>query len=94
MIVSYGAFIIDYPEFAETDRTTIERKLQQAERDTHYLVWGSKQRLGIMLLAAHYLACSPIGEQARLAKDNIKTVYSELREQQEQIVALGLNRTI
>lgn len=93
-VVSYSAFIIDYPEFKETDRLLIERKLEKAELYTPYNIWGSKQRSGICLLAAHYLAISPIGEQSRLKENSIETVYGEERKREEQIVVCGLGRTL
>ena len=94
MIVSLTAFLIDYPEFKETDPLLIIRKLSCAEDRTPDEIWGNNQRQGIMLLAAHFLVNSPIGEQARIDdKDKTKSnVYEQERKKLEQIVVCGLGR--
>jgi len=92
-VISVKAFLIDYSEFSNSDNLLIQRKLALAESFTPYNIWKSKQRLGIMLLTAHYIATSSIGEGAKKETDDNETTYMKERKRLEGIVSMGLGRT-
>lgn len=94
LTVSVDSFLVEFEEFKSTDRITIERKLKMAERFTPESVWGDDRRYGIMLLAAHYIAMSPIGEPTRLEADEKQTTYGVERKELEGMVSLRVNRVI
>jgi hypothetical protein len=93
--VSVEKFIIDFPEFKQTDRLLIERKLDYAERVSSIDVWGDNQTLAVELMAAHLIALSPMGETARLSKqDSGTTTYEKERNILAKSAACGLLRVI
>lgn len=95
MEVSAAAFLIDFPEFDRVDRLLIERKLVLAEKFTPESTWGTNWRDGIMLYAAHLIASTPLGQQARLENDDkYETTYLQERRDLERVVAMGLSKVI
>lgn len=67
LVVQWGEFIEAFPEYQDVSRARIERFLDAAERELHPDVWGAKRGDGVLWLAAHMLALSPMGEPAKLA---------------------------
>lgn len=49
-------FLVEYPEFAETDEGLIQAKLQRAVENHQSPLWGSNQEEAIYLYTAHMLA--------------------------------------
>lgn len=54
-IVSASEFVTRYPEFSALPASYIDVILGEAEQDTPYSVWATKQSRGIKLLTAHRL---------------------------------------
>ena len=92
-IVSYRAFLIDFPEFEKVDRLLIERKLLSAQRVTPES-WGDHRRDGIMLQAAHLISKSPLGQAARLDLEDVETTYEQERHDLEKMLFLGMSKVI
>lgn len=92
-VVSYRAFLIDFPEFEKVDRLLIERKLISAEKVTPS-TWSKHRREGIMLQAAHLISKTPLGEAARLDIEEAETTYEQDRHDLEKVIFLGLCKVI
>ena len=84
-------FITRHPEFETADPDQVNAQLAAAERSTPANVWGDKQGDGISWLAAHMLALSPSGMNARkISPERIsKTIYWHRRKELEREVAGG-----
>lgn len=54
-VVSVTEFVQRYPEFAQLPDSYLDTLLEEAEQDTPYSVWLTKQSRGIKLLTAHRL---------------------------------------
>lgn len=77
MAVNYETFIEGFPEFAEVEKPYVERKIAEATRQVDTAVWRDKADDGISYLAAHLLALSPFGQNARLVPPNAKATRDE-----------------
>lgn len=76
----YADFIGSFPEFAGAPQALIQAKLDEAARNMDLPVWGALADDGISYLAAHKLATSPAGQNARLiTKDGTSTYLLEYR---------------
>lgn len=86
MSVTVDSFLASYPEFRSAERDLLQAKLDAAEPQVDSEVWGDKTDQGVELTAAHLLAISPFGQNARLvAKDGSTTYSKRLREMQLQV---------
>lgn len=69
MAVTYAQFVAAHPEFAKTEefpQAAVEQALVDAELWHSAELYGAKLSLGVRLRAAHSLAISSHGEQARM----------------------------
>lgn len=85
MAVSAAQFLVEFPEFGPTNTQRpglIEAKLEHASRFVSARLWGTRYDRGVYLKAAHLLAMTPYGENARLHKTSPETVYSVLWDQE------------
>lgn len=75
MAVTVEEFIAQFPEFDECPADFIQPFLDDAEECIDRTIWGeTKGDIGQKYLAAHMIALSPFGQQARLVTDkNPKT---------------------
>ena len=94
MSVSYTAFVSRYQEFKNVDRLLVEECLKEALERTPYDTWGTKQRMGIMTLAAYLIVSSPIGESTKQKEESEITAYEKERRRLEGEVAFGLGRVV
>jgi hypothetical protein len=92
--VTRADFLIAYPEFdvigAETPEL-VDAKLAEAElfvSDT----WGGKRDQIVGLLAAHLLAVSPSGRNAKLSSSMGKSTYGVELKKRRVAFASALNR--
>jgi hypothetical protein len=85
-------FLIDFPEFRETDPGLIAAKLSWAAVTIDESVYGLKALRAQMLRAAHFLSLAPEGEKARLAVKDAKTVYLAEFDRLARAAAIGLGR--
>lgn len=88
-MASLASFVIQFPEFANTDGTLVQAHLDAAALEVPSRIWGAKMDQGIYYLAAHKLASSPFGNDARLtvpSSPNTITPYmAEFRRLQRQV---------
>jgi len=84
-----AAFLVSFPEFAKASPELVDAKLAEAARRIAPDVWKEKTDDGIGYLAAHLLAVSPFGQQARLVAKDGGTVYEETYKQIKREVASG-----
>lgn len=84
-----AALKVSYPEFVRTDTALIDAKLAEAALSCDPLVWGSRTDEAIMLTAAHLLAISPWGQQAKLSARDGSSVYQKRLEDITPQVAHG-----
>lgn len=89
MAVSVLQFKAEFPEFANTENALIQSRLTMATARVNSTVWGSRQNDGIKMLAAHLIALSPLGEQAKLKHENRGTIYGDQFEAMKSEVAFG-----
>lgn len=83
-----------FPEFREADADLLSSRLGAAIRRVDALVWGSMWQDGVLMLAAHLLAISPYGMNARLsAKDGSSTYLAEYERMRLEVTA-GVGRVI
>lgn len=78
MAVTAAAFVSRFPEFTDTNDVApgaIEAALSTAATFVSSTRWGSRYEDAVMYKAAHLLAMSPMGENARLEKGSEKTTY-------------------
>lgn len=61
-----ATFRTQFPDFAGAPDAYVQSWLDAATRRCGASRWGTKQDDGIMLLAAHLMACSPWGNSAKL----------------------------
>jgi hypothetical protein len=77
--------VVQFPEFGAVDTTFLQAHLNAAVLEVDANIWGAKVDQGIMYLAAHKIALSPFGNNAKLvAKDGTTTYekhYSRLKLQ-------------
>lgn len=76
-MMTLAAFRAEYPEFDATADGTVEAKLAAAETRTDRDALGDDADAAQGLLAAHLLALSPHGMQARKDASDTTTYYAE-----------------
>ena len=92
MAVTVQRFQKAFPEFKETEYQLIQQKLNQAILRLNATVFGDFLDDSVMLLTAHLLAISPMGEKARLNKDMSDTIYNRELKQIKKEVTIGIGR--
>jgi len=73
--VTLGGFREGFPEFANIPDELVQAKLNQAATSVSATIWGSSYDAGHGYLAAHLLATSPLGQDARLSAEKESTTY-------------------
>jgi hypothetical protein len=81
MAVTSDSFLAFFPEFQPAGIRQIDEAIAEAVRNTDAAVWGDKTDDGVKWLAAHLLALSPFGQQARLSSKEGKSTYGKRRRQ-------------
>lgn len=89
-MATLAAFIVQFPEFANTTSALVQAHLDAAALEVPSRIWGTKTDQGIYYLTAHKLASSPFGNDARLAavgtRGDATTIYlPEFRRLQRQV---------
>lgn len=74
--LSADRFIALYPEFRTAPPPLIERALFDASKALHAPTFGAEYSRAVGLYAAHIVALSHFGQNARLKKDSNATTYS------------------
>ncbi len=95
MTVSIATFKAHFPEFADARAPDdlIAAKLDEADNQTNSETWGDLLDQGILYLAAHLLATSPFGQQARLASSDATSTYGNRYDRLAKSSQVGLLRT-
>lgn len=93
MAVNVAAFKVSFPEFAKAGDTLLEAHLAQAALEVDAGLWGVWADNGVMLTAAHSLAMSPFGMNARMVAKDGSTTYGKKLDEKRAMVSLG-NRLI
>lgn len=84
-------FLIKFPEFKLATLELIQAHLDDALLQIDATVWGDKVELGQGYLAAHTLALSPFGQQARIQnKDGVTTYWKNYRRLLMQVAPRGM----
>lgn len=84
MPLTLAEFVDRFPEFADAPPGLVQAKLDEADRRTPPRVWGvAPARDAQGYLAAHLLAISPFGRDARLVSDDGATTYGTERARME-----------
>ena len=75
-LITLRQFVRRFPEFRSTDQGVVQARINEAHPRVDEAVWGDdKAATGIAWLAAHMIATSPVGEQARIADMDGSTRY-------------------
>jgi hypothetical protein len=77
MAIDNATFVERFPEFAEIDTSypaQVTARLDAAKHFVSASLWGSRYEDGVFYKAAHLLAMSPLGENARL-ESGVDTTY-------------------
>jgi len=77
MVVDFHDFLARFPEFEPADSSMVASAIAEATRGVDASVWGDKTEDGIRWLAAHLLAITPWGQQARLVSKDGSTTYGK-----------------
>jgi hypothetical protein len=89
MSVDFASFVADFPEFEPAGRTLVDSKIADARLRIDASVWDLKTDLGVKYLAAHLLALSPFGQQARLVAKDGSTTYGRMHATMVREVTAG-----
>lgn len=88
-ILTRRQFLNQFPEFKDTDSGLVQSKIDDAHRRVDEVVWGGKASMGIAWLAAHLIAMTPIGVNARIGKDKDDTLYRKVFKSMQLEVTSG-----
>ena len=77
MAVERRDFLARFPEFEPASKGMIDEAIAEAARNVVGGVWREKNDDGVRWLAAHLLAISPFGQQARLISKDGSTTYGK-----------------
>lgn len=78
MAISYASFVAAYPEFSPIDQPYVQSWLDAAGRQIDRDVFETCADDAQGLLAAHLLALSPYGRNARTEKPQTTSVYGTM----------------
>lgn len=73
--MTVGMFVVQFPEFEGVDTDLLQVHLDAAELEIDRSVWLLKGDQGQGYLAAHKLALSPFGNNAKLVAKDGSTTY-------------------
>lgn len=68
-------FLTQFPEFKGVELDLVQAHLDAAALEIDVDIWGLKADQGQAYLAAHKMALSPYGQNARLSTDDGRTTY-------------------
>ena len=77
MAVTVDSFLTHHPEFRPAEVSLIQAKISDAVLRVDASIWGTKTDNGVRLLAAHTLALSPFGQNAKLVSKEGQTTYGQ-----------------
>lgn len=77
MAVNRNDFLARFPEFEPASRPMINASIAEAVRGVDATIFGDKTDDAVRWLAAHLLAISPFGMQARLVSKEGASTYGE-----------------
>jgi hypothetical protein len=83
MALNLATFRARFPEFADADDALVQEKLDEAARRTPAGEWTTVENDAHAYLAAHLLALSPFGRDARLSEKDGSSTYGTVRETME-----------
>lgn len=89
MAVSAAQLKARFPEFAKTEDSHVTEAIADAAARTDVNVWGDRYDVAVRQLAAHLLAISPWGQQAKLSAKDGSSTYLVEYERMVQEVAHG-----
>jgi hypothetical protein len=89
MAVTSEAFLVEYPEFGPAESELVEGKLAAAARRVGIDTWGDRYEDAVYVLAAHLLAISPFGQQARLSSSSAESTYGRTFEEMRVEATFG-----
>ena len=75
MAVTVEIFLESFPEFKTAKIEKIKATIADAVLQVDAAVWEKKTDLGVKYTAAHLLALSPFGRQAKMVSKEGKTTY-------------------
>lgn len=75
MSVTAASLKIRFPEFVDAEDALVTASITDAALMVDSSFYGAKADMAITWLAAHYVAVNPMGELARLVKDDGTTTY-------------------
>lgn len=87
-----AAFRIRFPEFSQANDPFVNANLTAAALEVDTDAWGAKTDEGVMFLAAHKMALSPFGMNARMVSRDGSTTYWTNYHRLLRQVAFGLGR--
>jgi hypothetical protein len=87
--MGYEQFIQRFPEFETVPAQLARLVLREAKSEIDPKTWGKKYVSGVGFLAAHKLACSPLGEPVRLEAKEEKTIYLQEYERMLKSLSFG-----
>jgi len=73
-----AGFVARYPEFSEVGELApamVTSAINSAKNFVSQSLWGARYEEGVLCKAAHLLAMTPMGENARLDKSSPETTY-------------------
>ncbi len=77
MSVDVAGFKTRFPEFANTDTGLIQSCLDEAGRQCDAAVFSTRLDDAVRYKAAHLLAVSPMGQDARLVRKDGGSIYND-----------------
>lgn len=77
MAVTLASFRVAFPEFEGADDALVQAKLDEATNALDARVFGVRFDEAVQYFAAHRLAISPFGQNARLVAKDGSTTYGE-----------------
>jgi hypothetical protein len=78
-----------WSEFAPIDDALVQSALDEAAREVDERYFGARTDDAVGLRAAHRVAISPMGQQARLESDKGATTYGALYDEMARSVGGG-----
>lgn len=92
-MIATSDFLARFPEFEGTPVTLIEQCISEAYLELDPSVWNAALDTGAKYLAAHKIALSPFGIQAKLVSKMGDTTYNQHFQQLVKKVAFGFRST-
>jgi len=75
--LSLGAFMAEFPEFADAEDDLVAARLAQAHRLFSEEILGDRYLDAVRYKTADLIAASPFGKSLRLEKGNGPSIYAE-----------------